>query len=214
MPEGESVEQVLTALASKASQCTRCALAATRTNVVFGEGNPKSPLVIVGEGPGQQEDATGRPFVGRAGILLDECLAECGITRKHIYICNTVKCRACIVEGSRVRNRPPMPDELKACFGWLDQQLEAIKPLVILCLGAPSASTLIHKEFRMLAERGTWHTTCKYARYTMASLHPAFILRHGGDAFQTYRSLLVGDIEAARKKVIQARKDAKVDLLQ
>ena len=86
----------------QAEQCRQCALCETRTSVVFGEGNPNTPMVLVGEGPGANEDATGRPFVGRAGQLLDECLLANGITRKHVYICNTIKCRASIIEGKSI----------------------------------------------------------------------------------------------------------------
>lgn len=207
MDEGASKAEQLEAVSREAHACTACRLAETRTKVVFGDGCPDTPLVFVGEGPGEREDATGVPFVGRAGQLLDECMAECRITRKHVYICNTVKCRACIVEGQRRRNRPPAPDEIATCNPWLVRQLTIIKPLVILCLGAPSANTLIHSGFRMLRERGQWFDTSPYARYISASLHPAYILRQGGPAFEQARGLLVQDIEAARRKVIQARKE-------
>lgn len=196
----------LEGLAEEAQACRDCPLAATRTNVVFGEGYPEAPLVFVGEGPGAQEDATGRPFVGRAGKLLDECMGECRLSRKHVYICNVVKCRACIIEGSRAQNRAPRPAEIGACARWLDQQLATIAPLVIVCLGAPSANTLIHPGFRMLAERGQWFDTCRHAPYVMAALHPAYILRQQGPGYQEARQSLVTDIEAARRKVVEARK--------
>src|SRR2546426_11728516 len=128
-------QERLDALAAEARFCTACGLAETRNKVVFGEGNPAAPLVFVGEGPGQQEDASGRPFVGRAGALLDECLRECGMNRKHVYICNILKCRACLVENGRVQNRPPRIDEVDACSRWLDEQLWILNPLVIFCLG-------------------------------------------------------------------------------
>jgi DNA polymerase len=197
----------LAGLAERAMQCTACRLAETRTKVVFGEGNPEAPLVFVGEGPGQTEDATGRPFVGRAGVLLDECLRANGMSRKHVYICNVLKCRACVTEGGRVKNRPPMQDEIESCARWLDQQLNAIQPLVIVCLGGPAASTLIHRGFRMLAERGQWFDTSPYCRYIMAALHPAFILRQEGEGYETSRQSLIDDIAAARLKVIQAKKE-------
>jgi uracil-DNA glycosylase len=203
----ESKAGRLEAVGDQASVCTACDLAATRHKVVFGEGSPTAPLVFVGEGPGQNEDATGRPFVGRAGILLDECLRENGITRKHIYICNVIKCRACMMEAGRIKNRAPRQDEVDACMRWLDQQLTIIAPLVIVCLGGPAANTLIHKGFRMLQERGQWFTTCRYAPYAMAALHPAFILRQEGPAYEDARRSLVEDIGAARRKVIEARKE-------
>lgn len=210
--EEESNEERLQYVAEQASTCTRCHLADTRTHVVFGEGNPNAPLVLVGEGPGQNEDATGRPFVGRAGVLLDECLREAGMTRKHVYICNIIKCRACIMEGGRLKNRPPRQDEIDACAPWLDQQLTIIHPLVIVCLGAPAANTLIHKNFRMTQERGQWFTTCKYSRYVMAALHPAYILRQDGATYTELRRQLIEDLDAARRKVIEARKEPPLTL--
>jgi DNA polymerase len=197
----------LALLAQEAAGCTRCRLAETRSNVVFGEGNPTAPLVFVGEGPGQTEDATGRPFVGRAGALLDECMGAVGITRKHVYICNVLKCRACITEEGRTRNRAPQQDEMDACSPWLRQQLEIISPLVIVCLGAPAANSLIHRNFRMTQERGQWFTSSPFCRYITAALHPAYILRQVGDSFQALRQQLIEDIDAARRKVIEARKE-------
>lgn len=214
VPSEESNAVRLQRMAEQASVCVACDLSATRANVVYGEGNADSPLVFVGEGPGQNEDATGRPFVGRAGVLLDEALRENGMTRKHIYIMNIVKCRACMTEAGRVKNRPPRPDEIDACSQWLIPQLETIKPLVIVCLGAPAANTLIHKNFKMTQERGQWFTTCKYARYAMAALHPAYILRQEGEAYETNRRHLIEDIAAARLKVIEAKKEPPQSLFE
>ncbi len=202
------VEERLQELRQKALDCRACELCDTRTNVVFGEGNPNTPLVLIGEGPGANEDATGRPFVGRAGQLLDQVLLENGITRKHIYICNVLKCRASIIENGSVRNRPPRTSEIAACMPWLQQQLDIIKPLVVLCLGAPAANLVIHRDFRMTKERGIWFTS-SYARYAMAALHPAYILRQHDEAFRTARASLVADIDAARKKVIELKKEPK-----
>src|SRR5438445_11251800 len=112
-------ELTLAELAAEAQSCTACGLAETRKKVVFGEGNPEAPLVFVGEGPGQHEDATGLPFVGRAGALLDQALRENGMTRKHVYICNILKCRACLFDAGRIQNRPPRIDEIDACSRWL-----------------------------------------------------------------------------------------------
>lgn len=200
------IVQRMEELKARALECRACDLCQTRTNVVFGEGNPDTPLVIVGEGPGAQEDATGRPFVGRAGQLLDQVLRENGITRKHVYICNVVKCRACVIEGDSIRNRPPTTTEISACLPWLEQQLEIIRPLVILSLGAPSANVIIHSGFRMTKERGMFFPS-KYARYAIAALHPAYILRQAGASFEEGKALLSADIAAARRKVIEAKKE-------
>lgn len=201
-------EAGIEALRAQAQDCQGCGLWETRTNVVFGEGNPNSPLVIVGEGPGETEDKTGRPFVGRAGQLLDECLYECGIARKHVFITNVVRCRPTLVgETGRLQNRPPTADEASACVGtWLEPILGTIDPLVILCLGGPSASVVIHRGFKIMSERGKFFET-RYARYAIAGLHPAYILRQQGMAYDQARESLILDIEAARKKVVEAKKE-------
>ncbi len=198
-------------LKSRCLECRRCALADTRKNVVFGEGNPESPPVIIGEGPGANEDATGRPFVGRAGALLDEALAACKITRKHVWICNVLKCRACIMENGRTRNRPPSPEEISVCTYWLERQIEVIQPLVILSLGAPSAKFVIKRDFKMTQERGIIFPT-KYAKYAVAALHPAYILRQAGETYDGGKSLLIADIDLARRQVIEAKKEPKLSL--
>lgn len=195
----------LAPIAEAVAGCTNCGLSSTRTQTVFGEGNPDSPLVLVGEGPGETEDATGRPFVGRAGMLLDQCMAEVGLSRRHVYICNTVKCRACIVGEGRIQNRPPEPTEVRACKPWLERQLGVIRPLVIVCLGVPSASNLIHPDFRMVAEHGRWFNTSSYAHWICAAPHPAFVLRRGGMGSEEAR-WLTNDLEGARRKVIEVRR--------
>ena len=207
MADSSEKEQWIAELAEKASVCTACDLCETRAHVVFGEGNSGAPLVIVGEGPGETEDKTGRPFVGRAGTLLDECLRECGILRKHIFITNVVRCRPTIQEGPRLKNRPPTADEASTCISlWLEPTLAVIEPVVILALGAPAANTIIRKGFKIMQERGQVFET-KYARYAIAGLHPAYILRQQGEAYDSARASLVADIETARKKVIEARKE-------
>lgn len=164
--------------------------------MVFGEGNPQSPLVLVGEGPGDQEDATGRPFVGRAGQLLDKALLDNGLDRSDVYICNTVKCRACDWREGKPYNRPPSEEEIAACSKWLELQLRIIQPKVILCIGSPSANTLIKKGFQITKERGRVFSS-KYALFAIATLHPAYILRQQGAASDGGYSLLVDDIAEA-----------------
>jgi uracil-DNA glycosylase len=207
----ENVIERIEELRARCIVCTKCDLADTRKNVVFGEGNPESPLMIIGEGPGATEDATGRPFVGRAGALLDEALAACKISRKHVWICNVLKCRACILENGRTRNRPPSPEEISVCTSWLEQQIAIIQPLVILSLGAPSSKFVIKKDFKMTQERGIVYPT-RYARYAIAALHPAYILRQAGETYDGGKSLLIADIDAARRQVIEAKKEPKQSL--
>lgn len=203
----ENIKERIEALKAECMLCTKCQLSKTRNNVVFGEGNPESPLMIIGEGPGMHEDLTGRPFVGRAGALLDECLAACKISRQHVFIANVVKCRACIIENARKRNRPPENLEIETCTPWLEKQIEIIKPLVILSVGAPSAKFVIKKNFAMTKERGIFFDSV-YAKYAIAALHPAYILRKMGQNSDGGKSLLIADIEAARKKVIEVKKES------
>lgn len=206
-----SIVEEIEKIRLSAITCERCELCQTRTNVVFGEGNADTPLVIVGEGPGANEDATGRPFVGRAGALLDQALRENGLTRKHVYICNVIKCRASVTENGSTRNRPPSTSEVESCTPWLEQQIATIKPLVILCLGAPAANFIIHKGFRMTQERGQFFES-RFGRYAIAALHPAYILRQAGEMFEQTRASLVADIGAARRKVIEAKKEPETTL--
>lgn len=205
----EEKAALLEELRRPALGCVRCDLSRTRTNVVFGEGNAAAPLVFVGEGPGENEDATGRPFVGRAGKLLDEVLHRNGMTRNHVYICNTVKCRAADMVNGRWNNRPPTPAEISACNSWLEQQLGIIKPLVIVCLGSPAANTLIHKGFRITSQRGRWFTHSPYAPFAMAAFHPAYVLRLQGPSYDAALDTLIEDIGNARKKVIEVKRQLK-----
>lgn len=180
-------------LRNEVGQCTSCGIALKRRNTVFGEGNPRSPLVIVGEGPGDAEDATGRPFVGKAGQLLDKALTEIGLVREQVYICNTVKCRACDWIDGRPVNRAPSESEVSACKRWLELQLGFIAPKVILCVGAPSAKNLINRHFKITQERGKYFP-CAYAKTAIATLHPAYILRQQRPNSDGGYSLFVSDI--------------------
>lgn len=145
--------------------------------MVFGEGSTDSPLMLVGEGPGQDEDRSGRPFVGRAGQLLTKALIEAGVGRENVYITNTVKCRAADWSTGKPQNRPPTDDEALACRRWLMPQLEMLAPEVILCIGAPSAKNLIKKDFKITRERGMFFKG-EHCRAIMATLHPSYILRN------------------------------------
>ena len=192
----------LEALRQAASQCTSCPLSERRRSVVFGEGDPSSPLVLVGEGPGEQEDQTGRPFVGRAGQLLDQALADNDLRREQVYIMNILKCRAADWSSGRATNRPPSDAEIEACRVWLVPQLRLLGPRVILCVGAPSARTLIKKDFKITSERGRYFP-CQFSRAALATLHPAYILRNSGTGDDGGYRLLVADIgrawEAAKR---------------
>lgn len=192
MPQLSALDE----LAARARQCVACGLSEKRRNVVFGEGNPNSPLVLIGEGPGDQEDATGRPFVGRSGKLLDQALLDNGLDRSDVYICNTVKCRACDWLEGKPFNRPPTEAEVATCRPWLEQQLGIIAPKVILCIGAPSAKNIIRKNFLITKERGKLFAS-PYAEFAIATLHPAYILRQQSQTADGGYSLLVDDIALA-----------------
>ena len=183
-------------LRESALACRDCAIAERRISVVFGEGNPRAPLVLVGEGPGEEEDRTGRPFVGRAGKMLDDALADNSLSRNDVYICNTIKCRACEWSGDRARNRAPSPEEVANCRKWLVPQLTALAPRVILCVGAPSAKNLIKPDFRITLERGKYFP-CEYAKVAIATFHPAYVLRQSSATYDGGYSLIVKDVARA-----------------
>ncbi len=192
--DGEGREKRLEDLARQVSVCTRCDLAMTRTNTVFASGDPYSPLMLVGEGPGENEDATGLPFVGRAGKLLDDILAAVDLTRDNVYLTNTVKCRAAVEEGGRMKNRQPKTSEIRACNPYLQGQMEAVKPSIILCLGGPAAKTLIDKDFKITKDRGKWYDLENGAK-AMATFHPAYVLRQRGDDLTNTKRLVWKDIQ-------------------
>ena len=148
--------------------CQRCALGATRTNLVFGTGSPDARLMFVGEAPGEREDATGIPFVGAAGQLLDRYLFAVGIPRDDVYIANILKCRP-------PRNRDPLPEEEDACIEHLRAQVRIIRPKLLVCLGRISAQRLIKPDFRITREHGVWFS--RGAFEMCAVYHPSALLR-------------------------------------
>ena len=162
---GTTLEDVREAL----GECTRCRLCEGRTQIVFGDGNPDADLMFVGEGPGESEDRRGLPFVGRAGELLTQMIEKgLGIPRGETYICNIVKCRP-------PGNRTPLADEVSTCRPFLDGQIEAVRPKVIVALGKPAASLLLGRDVAITRLRGTWH---EYRGIPlMPTLHPAYVLR-------------------------------------
>ncbi len=161
--------------------CRACPLCATRTNVVFGVGPEKTDIVFVGEGPGQQEDLTGEPFVGAAGKLLDDMLSIIDLSRQNCYIANIVKCRP-------PQNRDPLPQEQDACIGFLEQQLAILQPKMIICLGRIAAMRMIRPDFRITRDHGTW-TERNGVHYT-AIFHPSALLRDPYKRPETFRDLL------------------------
>ena len=185
----------LAELSRQVAVCTLCDLATSRLNTVFGSGDPSSPLMIVGEGPAENDDATGLPFVGRSGKLLDDILAAVGLTRADVYLTNIVKCRPAVEENGRLKNRPPRATEVNACNPYLRAQMEAVKPKIVLCLGGPAAKTIIDKGFRITKDRGKWHDLGNGAK-AMGTLHPAYLLRLRGDDLRHAKRLVWKDIQA------------------
>jgi DNA polymerase len=172
-------------LAEEARTCTRCALAAGRTQVVFGSGNPSAGLLFVGEGPGQQEDEQGLPFVGKSGQLLDRLVAEeMGIDRhRQAYTANVTKCRP-------PGNRDPLPEEVDACTPWLERQLELIKPRVIVTLGNFASRYLLGTKEGITKLRGRTHPHPSGAS-VVPTYHPAAVLRGGAETMARMRADLV-----------------------
>jgi DNA polymerase len=173
--------------------CRRCRLCDGRTQIVFGDGNPAAKLLFVGEGPGEQEDLRGIPFCGRAGELLTSMIEKgLGIPRSDVYICNIVKCRP-------PDNRTPLPDEVASCRPFLDGQIEAIAPRVIVALGKPASSLLLGRDIAITKVRGTWH---EYRGIpVMPTFHPAFVLRQ---YTPENRRLVWQDLKAALARANEA----------
>lgn len=174
--------------------CRRCGLCETRTNVVVGVGNPRSKVMFIGEGPGENEDLQGEPFVGRGGQLLDKILAAVDLDRKtNVYIANIVKCRP-------PKNRDPLPEEQEACIGWLRNQVALIRPKIIVCLGRIAAMRIIKPDMKITREHGQFFE--KNGTLMMATLHPAALLRNPNQkpaAFEDFLKL--------REKIDELRLD-------
>ena len=178
-------------LKEKCASCRGCELYKTRTNLVFGCGNENAELMFVGEAPGEREDATGIPFVGAAGQLLDKYLAAVGISRDDVYIANILKCRP-------PHNRDPLPEEADACISHLREQVKLIRPKIIVCLGRISAARLIHPDYKITREHGE---LVKKGAFAMTAVyHPAALLRDASKKedmlrdMKKIRAFLDGDI--------------------
>lgn len=163
--------------------CNKCRLSDGRTHVVIGDGNPKSRVMFVGEGPGRDEDIQGVPFVGAAGKLLDKMLMAIGLTREDAYIANVVKCRP-------PGNRAPQDSEAAACLPYLRAQFALIRPQIIVCLGAVAAKYIYDENVRITRDRGVW--ICKKGIWILPTYHPAALLRDESkkpDSWNDFKSL-------------------------
>ena len=167
-------------LKSECLNCRRCPLCETRNNVVFGVGPENAEVLFIGEGPGEQEDLKGEPFVGRGGKLLDDMLELIDLDRTKIYIANMVKCRP-------PKNRDPLETEQMACAEWLRRQIDLLQPKLIVCLGRISAMKFIKPDFRITKEHGQWFEMD--GRRVMALYHPAALLRDPNKRPETFDDL-------------------------
>lgn len=187
------MEYTMETLAAACADCHNCALGDTRTNLVFGTGNPNADLMFVGEAPGEQEDLSGIPFVGRAGQLLDKFLYAVDIERSDVYIANILKCRP-------PKNRDPLPAEEEACIGYLREQVRLIRPKIIVCLGRISAMKLIKPDFKISKEHGQWF---EKGNFLMTALyHPAALLRD-----PRRKEEMLEDMKAIAQKLTELRAD-------
>ena len=167
-------------LRAECLRCRGCGLWETRTNVVFGVGNPKAEIMLIGEGPGQHEDEQGIPFVGRAGQLLDDMLEIIGLDRTKVYIANVVKCRP-------PQNRDPLNVEQDACIGWLRRQTALLRPKIIICLGRVAAKVIIKEDFKITSEHGQWFQ--RGGVQMTAIYHPSALLRDVNKRPETFEDL-------------------------
>jgi DNA polymerase len=188
----------LGSLAEAAERCRGCDLHHRATQTVFGEGPSDARLMLVGEQPGDQEDQEGRPFVGPAGQLLDRAIAEAELTRSDVYVTNVVKHFKHQPRGKRRLHKKPDSREIFACRPWLEAELEAVQPQVLVCLGATAAQSLIGRDFRITRQRGDVLET-DWCAVTLATWHPSAVLRVPDEAAQRQKyEQLVADLRRAR----------------
>jgi uracil-DNA glycosylase len=186
--------RTLPALNEAVQDCRGCPLYANATQAVFGEGAAHAEVMLVGEQPGDKEDLAGRPFVGPAGRLLDEALDEAGIDRSHAYVTNAVKHFKWQGRGKRRIHQKPTWSESTACRPWLETELEAVRPRVVVALGATAAQSLLGKDFRVTKQRGELIEST-LAEHVVATVHPSSILRQQDeDARQAERAAFVADL--------------------
>ncbi len=200
----------LATLQRSAKSCKACDLWKLGTQTVFGEGPARARVMFVGEQPGDSEDKAGHPFIGPAGRLLDEVLAEVGIDRSEVYVTNVVKHFKWVAaqRGKRRIHKKPRHSEIEACRPWLDAELQVVRPEVLVCLGASAAQALLGKDFRVTRDRGTLRKS-DLAPHVMATIHPASILRAPDpEAREQQRREFVRDLEKVAELIRGERKAA------
>ncbi|MEO8198600.1 MAG: uracil-DNA glycosylase [Thermoanaerobaculia bacterium] len=188
-PAAEVVTELAT-LAEQVAGCRQCKLCTTRTQTVFASGDPRARLMLIGEGPGEEEDRQGLPFVGPAGELLNKILAAIGRTRDEVYVANIVKCRP-------PGNRDPEPDEVRACRGYLERQIDLVQPAVIVALGRIAAQELLGTDASLSRLRGDWHEVRGIP--VRVTYHPAALLRNAAWKRPTWE-----DMQLVRDRLLAA----------
>lgn len=189
----DSIENKLKVLQEQVADCTKCELHKTRTQTVFARGNPRSYITIVGESPGEEEDKSGRPFVGRSGKLLDGTLSDLGINPEvDIYVCNIIKCRP-------PHNRRPTEEETNLCIEYLEEQINIVRPKVIVALGSTAVNGLINTTFGITKIRGQFFK--RRTMLVMPTYHPSYVLRNGssGPVFEDFKKDLQSAINKSRE---------------
>ncbi|MGA1794361.1 MAG: uracil-DNA glycosylase [bacterium] len=198
LPERCLCPAILAALQESARQCTRCRLSASRTRVVFGEGDPRARLLFIGEAPGAEEDRTGRPFIGRAGELLTKIIEAIGLSRDQVYISSVVKCRP-------PENRAPEQDEIAACKPFLIKQIQAIQPAVICTLGTVSTQVILNTRDPITKCRGKFYDV--HGIRVMPTFHPAYLLRNPKDKKLVWEDMQ--RIQALYQTLVSDRTDSR-----
>jgi len=198
-------EPDLDRLREAAAECTACPLYKNATQTVFGEGPDRAGIMFVGEQPGDSEDLAGHPFVGPAGKLLDRCIKDAGIDRRRAYVTNAVKHFKWVPRGTRRIHNKPNSMEIAACFPWLEAEIAAVKPKVVVALGATAAQALFGKAFRVTKERGK-PVPSRWAPYAMATVHPSSLLR-APDEETRHREmgLFIADLKTAAELLRSAK---------
>ena len=197
MPTTTHDDGALRAAAEAARGCTACPLYEYATQVVFGRGPATAPLLLIGEQPGDREDIEGHPFVGPAGRVLDEALAEAKIERGDAYVTNVVKHFKWTPKGKRRIHQAPRAEEIKACAPWLEAELRVVEPDLMVCLGATAVKAVIGSKVRVMKDHGELMES-RLGRTAMPTLHPSAILRADPEDRADAMALLVGDLRIAR----------------
>lgn len=199
-PELDERAALLQDAARRVDGCRRCAIGSQRRHAVFGEGNPYAELLLIGEAPGESEDASARPFIGRSGKLLEKMLATISLRREDVFITSIVKCRPTLPGPRGLKNRAPDAREIAHCRSYLDEQVEILQPRVILALGSLAAKSFLGKQTMISKERGNW-SQGPLGIPLMVTFHPAYLLRQTGGEIEAVKRLVGPDLHAVRAKL-------------